>query len=208
MELVSERGKIASCKDSLTKPQEFYDFLFASKSWAQTTGEIYLSVEAPQFGLRWALGPFLERSLLASVKVEWKVRLRFFQLTWVFRNGTGQLHDFVSEHGERTVWLVIFFYTGFGSHQKKIWNRIPFSLIHYSSNFAYYWGIPASPQPANYFLGCFLVPSSENTMVWFWTWYTAWVECDSFLQKHLCWSKVKAQKQRCWMRSFFCISIF
>lgn len=84
-------------------------------------------MEGSEFGLSWALGPFLERSLLASAKVKWKVRVRFYPLTWVFRNGTGQLHGFVSEHGERTVGLVIFFYTGFGNQQKKH-ETIPFFM--------------------------------------------------------------------------------
>lgn len=35
-------------------------------------------MEPPQFGLSWALGPFLEMSPLTSAKVEWKVRLKFF----------------------------------------------------------------------------------------------------------------------------------
>lgn len=167
--------------------------------------KIYLSVEAPEFGLSWALGHYWKGHCYPLPR--WSGKSGSGSSSWL---GSSEMEpgSFMAlfQNKERTVWLVIFFYTRFGRQQKKTWSRIPFSWIHYSSNFAYYWVIAASPQPVNEFLGCFLVPCLENTTVCFWTWYTAWVECESFLQKHVCWGKVKAQKQRCWMRAFFVLA--
>ena len=84
---------------------------------------------------------------------------------------------------------------------KKLQSRRPFFLrIHCSSNFVYYRAIAAIPWLASEFLGCLLIAFSETHnsvclslmhqlgVVWL------------LLQKHWCWSKVKAQKQSCWRR--------